>query len=56
MLQGCAVGPDFVTPEAPVAEAWTLSEEAKVKPESTDYRQWWTVFNDPVLNRLVDLA
>ena len=57
LLGGCtAVGPDFLTPEVPVAEAWTLSEEAKVKPESADYSTWWTIFNDPVLNKLVDTA
>jgi NodT family efflux transporter outer membrane factor (OMF) lipoprotein len=27
-----------------------------VKPECTDYSYWWAQFNDPVLNRLVNMA
>lgn len=57
LLQGCMkLGPDFETPEAPLAEAWSQSEEAKVKPESADYSQWWQAFNDPVIDRLIETA
>lgn len=56
-LTGCtAVGPDFVKPEAPQSEAWLEADDPTVRPESQDYSTWWTVFNDPVLNELVELA
>ena len=57
MLQGCTmVGPDFVSPEAPQAEAWIESEDPRLSAKTEDYSNWWTVFNDPVLDQLVDLA
>ena len=57
LLSGCtAVGPDYVTPAAPQTETWVEAKDENVKSEAGDFSTWWTVFNDPVLNRLVDLA
>ena len=57
LLGGCtAVGPDFVKPTAPVAKGWIEDGDARVKTEATDYSDWWTVFNDPVLNTLIETA
>ena len=50
------VGPDFVKPEAPVAAEWMESRDPEIKIEASDYRQWWTVFNDPVLANLIETA
>jgi len=56
-LNGCTmVGPDFIRPEAPVQSEWMESRDQEIKTEPSDYRDWWTVFNDPVLNRLVESA
>ena len=56
-LSGCAmVGPDFVKPEAPVQSEWIEARDPGIKTEPADYRDWWAVFNDPVLNRLVESA
>jgi NodT family efflux transporter outer membrane factor (OMF) lipoprotein len=56
-LSGCTmVGPDFVKPDAPVQTEWLESREPEIKTEPADYRQWWTVFNDPVLVALVESA
>jgi len=56
-LSGCTmVGPDFVKPEAPVQSEWMESRNPEIKAEPSDYREWWMVFNDPVLNRLVKSA
>ncbi len=56
-LNGCTmVGPDFVKPEAPVQSNWIESRHPELKTEPADYREWWTVFHDPVLNRLVESA
>jgi NodT family efflux transporter outer membrane factor (OMF) lipoprotein len=54
-LTGCMVGPDFNKPIAPVAERF-LKQGGPVLAASADYRSWWTVFHDPVLNRLIELA
>ena len=57
LLGGCAmVGPDFVKPEAPVETEWMEARDPEIKTESSDYKEWWTLFNDPVLNSLVESA
>ena len=51
---GCAsVGPDFEKPETPVVEDWT-SDNPVISRDSMDLREWWMVFNDPVLNQLIE--
>ncbi len=56
-LNGCTmVGPDFVKPEAPVQTDWLEARHPEIKTEPADYKEWWTVFNDPALNRLVESA
>jgi NodT family efflux transporter outer membrane factor (OMF) lipoprotein len=57
LTTGCTmVGPDFVKPEAPVEQEWLKARDASIKTEASDYKDWWTVFNDPVLNSLVENA
>jgi NodT family efflux transporter outer membrane factor (OMF) lipoprotein len=53
---GCLVGPDFSSPSAPVAEKWLESDNPSVDTRNQEYRDWWKVFHDPVLNRLIELA
>src|SRR5262249_3819492 len=55
-LTACMVGPNFSTPAAPVADKWLESSDPSVQSDHQNYEQWWTVFNDPTLNRLIDLA
>jgi len=56
-LSGCTmVGPDFVKPEAPVEKEWMEARDPDIKSEPSDYKEWWSVFNDPVLNSLVENA
>jgi NodT family efflux transporter outer membrane factor (OMF) lipoprotein len=50
------VGPDFTVPAAPVADDWLQAEEPQLSPEKDRYTEWWTVFNDPVLDELVEQA
>jgi outer membrane protein TolC len=52
---GCMLGPDFKRPPAPVASNWVESGDPALdsRPE---YPDWWKVFNDPVLTRLVESA
>jgi NodT family efflux transporter outer membrane factor (OMF) lipoprotein len=50
------LGPDFKRPAAPVAHNWAEAGASAVDVKRQEYRNWWTVFNDPVLTRLVQLA
>ena len=53
---GCMVGPNFVSPSAPVAEKWLEAGNASVDTRNQEYRDWWKVFHDPVLDRLIEIA
>lgn len=50
---GLKVGPNYVTPDAPVAPKWIDSASSQIKAGNDDLSKWWTVFNDPVLNALI---
>jgi outer membrane protein TolC len=50
---GFKVGPNYCPPRAPVAEHWIDAADPRLRKESEDLSLWWTVFNDPVLNRLI---
>jgi NodT family efflux transporter outer membrane factor (OMF) lipoprotein len=53
---GCAsVGPDFETPDAPLVEDWT-SDNPVITRDSIELSEWWTVFDDPVLDDLIEQA
>jgi NodT family efflux transporter outer membrane factor (OMF) lipoprotein len=53
---GCMLGPNFREPAAPVADKWLEADNPAVDSNRQEYRDWWTVFNDPVLTRLIQLA
>jgi len=53
---GCTVGPDFTAPSAPVAAKWLEARNPSVETRDQEYRDWWKVFHDPVLNRLIEIA
>ena len=56
LVTGCMVGPDFLKPDATLEEMWTQQEDPRIKTDATDYREWWGVFNDPVLDTLIEKA
>ncbi len=56
-LSGCMkVGPDFHRPQVVISPDWIEAGDGRVKTESADYDNWWQVFNNPVLDRLIDRA
>ncbi len=56
-LSGCIkVGPNFAPPPVAVSQSWLDAGDQRVKTEATEYRNWWQVFSDPVLDRLIDRA
>lgn len=50
-LAGCTVGPDYVRPDTDLPSDFGVAQSAVPAP-----RDWWKVFQDPVLDRLVDEA
>ena len=57
VMAGCTnVGPDFVKPEAPVATKWQEADDPHINTQAIEYKDWWKVFNDPVLDRLIATA
>jgi NodT family efflux transporter outer membrane factor (OMF) lipoprotein len=56
LAAGCMVGPDFKTPRASVAGQWLEQDNPSVDHSAAEQRDWWSVFNDPALARLIQLA
>ena len=61
MLTGCTtLGPDYEEPEVEWLSNWQSDLYGQVgHPEQQtefDVRFWWRVFNDPVLNELIETA
>ncbi len=53
---GFKVGPNYKRPAAPVADEWIDSQNPRISSVPGDYRAWWTIFDDPALNGLVQTA
>ncbi len=56
LTAGCAVGPDYVRPEADTADTWSESIDSTLSTDPVEYGPWWTVFEDPALEQLVQIA
>ncbi|MGZ5873342.1 MAG: efflux transporter outer membrane subunit [Bradyrhizobium sp.] len=58
-LAGCAVGPDYFTPDAALPAAFVAppaGRESQSGGASPDLWQWWRTLRDPQLNDLIDRA
>ncbi len=53
---GMKVGPNYGRPAAMVADDWIEEENKHVRSDRPEDVYWWTVMNDPALNRLIELA
>ena len=54
LAAGCtAIGPNFKKPEVAEMQDWTVDNPV-IERNSVDLREWWTVFNDPLLNQLIE--
>jgi NodT family efflux transporter outer membrane factor (OMF) lipoprotein len=51
---GFKVGPNYCRPPAPVAADWIDGTDSHVQKPHIE--EWWHVFNDPILNWLIDTA
>jgi len=55
-MAGCAaVGPDYKQPEITTPDAWTNVVIEDINSNAS-LEQWWTSFNDPMLNSLLERA
>jgi NodT family efflux transporter outer membrane factor (OMF) lipoprotein len=56
-LPGCMmVGPDYQKPDAPAIAEWIGPDNSRVTRQPAAQTEWWKIFDDPVLNGLVDKA
>lgn len=56
VFTGCAVGPEFVKPQIPINQKWSATDSSAFVSRTAPDSNWWTVFNDSVLNRLIGFA
>ena len=57
LVTACApVGPEFVKPEVELPPGWSGVGENGLEASPVKQPRWWLVFNDPVLNRLIEKA
>jgi len=56
LISCAAVGPDYEQPAAPLPDAWESAQNAGLQATQFELVEWWEVFDDPVLNRLVETA
>ena len=57
VVSACApVGPDFVKPEVELPAEWSQPPGSGLETSPIKQPQWWRVFNDPVLDRLIEMA
>jgi multidrug efflux system outer membrane protein len=61
LLQGCfgigpKLGPDYSTPKLQMQDSWHQEITKGLEDGEANLQTWWTVLNDPVLNRLIERA
>ena len=55
-LGGCIVGPDHVPPTVPAPDQWHQELEKGRHANIDEIRQWWWLFEDPMLTELIERA
>ena len=55
-LAGCSVGPNYKEPSFGAPAAWNEAQQKGVDTRAGELARWWTVFEDPLLNSLVERA
>src|SRR5687768_17559916 len=54
---GAKLGPNYEPPLVAVAENWIDYQDPRIEQNNAqDLARWWGVFNDPILNSLIDEA
>ena len=55
-LTGCAVGPQYAKPEVTPNANWRTNGSDQLTAQPATDSAWWKAFNDPTLERLIQLA
>ena len=56
LAAGCSVGPNYQKPDLPVPADWQEAQQKGVDERSAELARWWSTFDDPLLNSLVERA
>ena len=57
VASGCTtLGPDFSKPAVAEPDGWTGSQDKVISSAPLEHSQWWKVFDDPVLDKLIETA
>src|SRR5918994_318458 len=56
LAAGCSVGPNYKPPEIVVPASWNEGQQYGFHTGPAPLTDWWTEFNDPLLNTLVQRA
>ena len=56
LVTGCAVGPDYRSPDLSIPESWSEQSADKAVIAPVSIAQWWKAFNDPTLDSLIAQA
>ena len=56
LVAGCSVGPNYRQPETAVTAAWNEAQQSGFDIGPAPLTDWWTEFNDTLLNSLVKRA
>ncbi|MDM8539132.1 efflux transporter outer membrane subunit [Desulfobacterales bacterium HSG17] len=60
LLNSCSLGPDYVKPEIETPEGFKYEQQTETSQDKTldkpVYENWWNIFNDDLLNRLIKEA
>ena len=51
---GLRVGPNYCEPDTRIADSFSEVESPRINPSEMGDPEWWRVFNDPVLNELIE--
>ncbi len=52
-ITSCTVGPEYKTPQVTAPHQWN-GENLATKTQAASVARWWTVFNDPILEDLIN--
>ena len=56
ILTSCMVGKKYTRPEVTAPQSWSAENKYINTPDSISNLKWFNIFNDPVLNSLIDTA
>lgn len=56
LIGGCTVGPNYQKPDLAVPSKWQEAQQTGIDTRSAELTRWWTSFNDPLLDSLVERA